>query len=729
MMFACQRPHAWLLHLLLLASVSVLQAETYTVTTFSGHASVGSADGPGAEARFFGCAGVVVDASGNAYVADMSNHVIRRITPAGLVSTLAGSPGIGGRVNGSGAGARFNQPIGIAMDASGDLYVTEFGSFAIRKVTQAGLVSTYAGSLSENGSADGSLDAARFQRPHGLAFTSSGDLVIADTGNHTIRIVSGGTVSTLAGLAGNAGSTDGSGASARFDSPTDIVCSVGGDIYVSDTSNHTIRTVTTAGLVSTLAGTPGLIGTVDGNGASARFNYPKGIELIGSNLYVAQNQVVRVVSIAGVASTLAGDPAQAAVIDGSGATARFGSVFGIAATPGGSLLITESAHHVVRTLTTGGLATTLAGSADSAGSSDGSLAAARFRSPRGIAVASDGTWYVADANNYVVRKISPAGTVSVLAGATGMGGYTDGVGSDARFSTLDAVATGPDGTIYALSGQMLRAITPAGSVSTIAGTSNLSGAVDGLGAAARFDSPAALVVDGGGIIYIADTWNHAIRKVMPDGTVTTFAGSLAVSGSTDGSGANARFAYPQGIAVDDAGNLYVCDTGNKTIRTITPLGVVSTLAGSAGLVGTVDGVGSAARFESPTGIVLDGAGRLFVSESESHCLRRVSLAGMVTTVAGSSGLRGSADGVGSAARFYQPQGLAVRAGTIYVADSVNNTIRAIAITSGAGSGSGGGTGGGTGSGGGGGGGGCAAGSTAMGLLLVGFCLVPRRRRR
>jgi streptogramin lyase len=213
---------------------------------------------------------------------------------------------------------------------------------------------------------------------------------------------------------------------------------------------------------------------------------------------------------------------------------------------------------------------------------------------------------------------------------------------------------------------------------------------DGTGSDARFNKPSAAATDSVGNVYVADTGNQTIRKITSAGVVTKVAGSAAEhkavigdfrpfikGGSADGIGSDARFSDPSGVATDTRGNVFVADTGNNTIRKITPAGVVTTLAGSEGERGSgADGTGSAARFYGPAGVSTDSAGNVYVADTGNHTIRRITPAGVVTTVAGSPGLIGSADGAGSAARFNRPRGVAIDSGgNVYVADTGNNTIR------------------------------------------------------
>jgi sugar lactone lactonase YvrE len=269
-------------------------------------------------------------------------------------------------------------------------------------------------------------------------------------------------------------------------------------------------------------------------------------------------------------------------------------------------------------------------------------------------------------------------TFTTFAGPSGGAGSADGTGNAARFGDPDGVATDSGGNVYVADSEnnTIRKITPAGVVTTLAGSAGLSGSADGIGSAARFDGPWGVATDIGGNVYVADTGNDTIRKITPTGMVTTLAGSPGLDGSADGTGSAARFDNPQGLATDGGGNVYVTDTGNITIRKITAAGVVTTLAGTAGEGGSADGTGSAARFNDLTGAATDRGGNVYVTDTGNHTVRKITPAGVVTTVGGSPGLKGSADGVGSAARFNAPSAVAIdSAGNVYVADRDNNEIR------------------------------------------------------
>jgi len=579
------------------------------VTTLAGIAGMpGSADGTGSAARFDDPAGVAADDAGNVYVADSFNRTIRKITPSGAVTTLAGSPGVVGSADGTGAAASFYIPTGVAVDRAGDVYVTDTGNFNIRKITAAGSVSTLAGTTGVGGSADGVGSAAQFNMPVGIAVDGAGNVYVADQENHTIRKITPATeVTTLAGSAGSAGSADGTGAAARFDHPTGVAVDGAGNLYVGDEFHGTIRKITAAGAVTTLAGTADAGGSADGSGAAARFSFPEGVAVDeAGNVFVADafNATIRKVTAAGVVTTLAGTANLAGGMDGTGAAARFFTPSGVVADRSCNVFVTD--FGAVRKITSAGLVTTLAGVAGGFGSADGTGSAAGFGSPNGVAIDGTGDLYVADEGNHTIRKITRAGVVTTLAGTAGMQGSADGNGAAARFNSPAAVAVDTSGNVYvADQGNFtIRKITPAGAVTTLAGSVGMQGSVDGIGSAARFHVPVGVTVDAGGNVFVADFGSHAIRKVTPAGGVTTLAGTAFVSGSADGTGPDARFNRPTGVAVDSAGNILVTDADNSTIRKVTPAGVVTTVAGTPGVAGIV--LGAAPRLSSPQFLTVAG---------------------------------------------------------------------------------------------------------------------------
>ena len=626
-------------------------------------------DGTGSNARFFNPTSVAVGGDGSIYVADGGDHTIRKITAGGVVTTLAGSSGQEGTLDGAGSSARFVYPYAIAVDATGNLYVTDIGSQTIRKVTPSGSVSTLAGTAGVAGDMDGAGTAAQFNSPQGIAVDATGNVYVADTDNSSIRkITPNGTVSTFAGFPGQSGSSDGSGEGARFNFPCGLSVDAAGNVYVADFGNSTIREINPGAAVITLAGTAGQAGVADGARAAARFNHPGGVAVdAAGDIYVVDtsNQTIRLLTAAGNVTTIAGNPGIGGKTDASGTGARFFYPFGIAVNSSGtSVVVADTGNHIIRSVTSSGSVGTIAGAIGQAGSADGAGTSAMFDYPDGLAADSSGNVYVADHGNNEIRKISASGSVSTLAGQAGNPGSADGSGGAARFNGPTGVAVDPSGNVYVSDpgNSTIRKITSSGTVTTLAGSAGTAGSADGSGSAARFNNPEGIAVDVAGNVYVADTNNNTVRKITPAGVVTTLAGVAGQTGSTDGSGSSARFNGPYAVAVDGAGNVYVADYFNSTIREITAAGNVITVAGSAGHSGGADGPVGSARFNQPYGITVDGSGDIFVADTYNRAVREIS-GGSVTTLGG------------TLSRFYYPQGIAFdSAGNFYVADGDNQSV-------------------------------------------------------
>lgn len=779
------------------------------VSTFAG-SSFGFTDGQGTAARFFKPHGIVEDAAGNLYLADDFNHAIRKITPDGMVSTLAG--GSFGNRDGQGIFASFNNPKDVAVDDAGNVYVADGTNYRIRKISPSGLVTTLAGST--KGSTDGQGTAAQFDYPAGIALDAVGNVYVTEYNNHRIRkITPDGMVTTLAGS--SFGSLDGQGTAAQFKNPTGITVDADGNLYVTDYNSHRIRKITPNGMVTTLAGSIRGKGSLDGQGTSAQFNNPNGITLDGAgNLYVADqnNHRIRKITTTGwsispalpaglefnpdgsiTGTPTANSPTQTYTVTGANASGSYSYSFelgvqelGLAnltvsngslnvpfkpeqtvysvsvdatvssisftatelfagstiqwkqgagsftsitsgtASPeisiqGGTntitlevsedgnsktyiLIVTKPvsppAIGYVQSLTlplgeamtpqlpqnSGGtvpsgyanIVSTLAGSGfnDSAGFKDGPGSTAKFNSPRGVAVDVLGNVYVADRSNHRIRKITPDGQVSTLAGS-GLAGSADGLGVSAQFNFPNEVAVDYSGNVYVtdFNSHRIRKITPDGLVSTLAG--GQFGFADGTGSSAQFRNPWGIAVDASENVYVTDYRNERIRKISPTGVVSTLAGS-GDFGYVDGLGKSAQFKNPTGIVVDPSGNVYVAEENSHRIRKITPDGQVSTLAGS-GDKEFEDGPGSSAKFDSPYGVSLDISGNVYVADWGNHKIRKIAPDGLVSTLAGTS--RGFEEGELLVARFNHPAGVSLDAsGNVYVADQVLSRIRKISLS-------------------------------------------------
>ncbi len=517
--------------------VKRLSADLLTITPVAGGFGGGSTDGAGDVASFRAPQGVTHDAAGNVYVADTGNFTIRRITPDGTVSTLAGVAGVQGSADGTGAAARFSTIKGIAVGPDGDLYVADTGNNRIRRVTTAGVVSTYAGSV--EGFVDGSPSTARFYQPSAIAVASNGDVLVA--ANSRIRRVvrSGNAAALVESVAGgntvDAGGPDGVGTAAGI-APTAMVVR-GNTLTFRDARGLLRQLDLTSAAVTTLAGSRVLgAGFVDGPAPNARVQVEGGITLApNGGFMLAETRTIRELSAAGVLHTIASGFARNMTSDGTG-------------------VLTQ-------------------------------MPFANFASDSQQAVTVDpaGNVVVFEKLSRLVRRISPAGVVTLAAGLTSgpaPAEVIDGVGSAAQFvSDVASIASDSAGVLYVGDSFGVRRIGLDNSATLLAGSRTTAGAVDGNASSARFGAIWGLAVKPGGDVFVGDS-NNAVRRVNAAGSVRTYAGVMGQSGSTDGALATARFTTPKQIAFAPDGSLFVVDNLliDATVRKVSSDGTsVSTL--------------------------------------------------------------------------------------------------------------------------------------------------------
>jgi sugar lactone lactonase YvrE len=612
-------------------------------------------------------------------------------TAATRISSFAGPANGGGYLDGSGTAVKFSAPRGVAVCPSGDIFVADTGNHVIRRTTPEGLTTTLAGKAGDPGSADGTAG-ARFNLPRGIAADSACNLYVTDSGSHLIRrISSGGAVTTIAGAAGQAGGADGR-AEARFNRPGDLIIDSTGVLFVADTGNHTIRRIAADGEVTTFAGVRGVSGILNGTGTGASFNSPTSIAMDAAGIiYIGDSLNRRIRRIT----------AGAVVDDLLPSGVQVGSVIDVAVGPDGRVYWTDGERGVVQRFNTA--VETVAGTSFTRGHADGAGAAARFNEPASIAAAPDGSFVIAEAGNHVLRRMR-ADVVSTVVGSAPLPGTDDGIGAQARFVYPGGVAFDRAGNLYVGEQNRVRRIAPDGTTTTITGRSGESGVIDGPRESARLESTQYIAADDQGNIYTSEFWRHVVRKISPDGSVSTFVGRLDQPGTTDGDSSVARIKNPRGLAVDTAGNLYVGDAGNGAIRKVTPAGVVSTLASSAGAIMnlTIDDQGnlyygdepSRVRRVTPAGevttiftlpqtvgeprIARQSDGTVYVVDVNRHSIRRFTPAGQYDLYAGRDESPGNQDGSLEDGRFFLPRGMAVSPdGRLFVADTFNHAIRVL----------------------------------------------------
>ena len=596
---------------------------TGNISTVAGTGTAGfSGDGAAATAaQLRNPRGVAVDGSGNLYIADGSNQRIRKVDSSGNISTVAGTGTAGFSGDGAAAtAAQLNSPEDVMLDGSGNLYIADTLNHRIRKVDSSGNISTVAGTGTAGFSGDGAAaTAAQLSNPQGVAVDGSGNLYIGDRGNHRIRKVdSSGNISTVAGT-GTAGfSGDGAAATAaQLRNPSGVAVDGSGNLYITDRLNHRIRKVDSAGNISTVAGTGRQGFSGDGAAATAaQLSNPEDVTLDGSgNLYIADfwNQRIRKVDSAGNISTVAGG----AVGDGGAAVAaRLIYPRDVAPDGSGNLYIADNSNHRIRKVDSSGNITTVAGTGTSGSSGDGAAAgAARLNYPSGVALDGSGNLYIADQWNSRIRKIATvpgfsagilsSGVITTVAG----GGLSLGDGAAATAARLNnprGVALDSAGNLYIAdnANHRIRKVDTAGNITTVAGTGTQGFSGDGGAAtAAQLSRPFGVALDGSGNLYIADNGNQRIRKVNSSGIISTVAGTGTAGFSGDGAAATAaQLSRPSGVALDGSGNLYIADHLNGRIRKVDSSGVISTVA---------QGV-------YPRNVALDGSGNLYIPSGDTN---------------------------------------------------------------------------------------------------------------
>ena len=676
---------------LLVAAAGAQPSSDWIIDTFAGLPDIRD-HGPAIDARLDAPSGVVLDGAGNLYIADTGNHRIRKVDSSGVITTIAGTGerGFGGD-GGPAAAAQLWSPADVVLDGAGNLYIADRGNQRVRKVDSSGVITTIAGTGESGFGGDGGPAVqAQLNSPWGVVADGIGNLYIADRYSHRIRKVdSSGIITTFAGTGESGFSGDGDRAvQAQLRAPTDLALDGADNLYITDTGNRRVRKVDSSGTITTFAGTGDpWFGGDGGPAVAAQLWSPYGVSVDGAgNLYITDtsHHRVRKVDSSGVISTVAGSREHGYSGDGGQATAaRLQSPRSVAVSGTDNLYIADANNHRIRKVNSSGVISTITGSVKPG---DGGRAInAQLRSPTGVAVDGADNLYIADANDHRIRKVDFSGVIATLAGtgARGFGG-DGGPATAAQLQNPWGVATDGMGNLYIADtgNDRIRRVDATGTITTIAGTGEHGDGGDGGRAVqAQLDAPWDVAVDAAGNLYIADTNNRRIRKVDSSGVITTIAGTGERGFGGDGNRAvAAQLSSPFGVATDDAGNLYIADTGNHRIRKVNSSGIITTVAGTGERGFSGDGDRAiAAQLSSPYGVATDDAGNLYIADTGNHRIRKVDSSGTISSITG-TGVRGfGGDGGPAAAAILDvPREVALdSAGNLYIADASNHRIRVL----------------------------------------------------
>jgi uncharacterized protein (TIGR03437 family) len=574
--------------------------------------------------------GVAVDPSGNLYFPSPTLGALFKLDTSGILTRVAGTglAGFSGD-NGPALSAQLAEPIGVAVDASGNLYIADALNSRIRRVSASGTITTVAGNGNSGYSGDGGLAAsAQLARPVGVAVDAGGNLYIADTGNQRIRKVSaGGIITTVAGNGNPGFSGDGGPAtSEQLWNPSNVAVDAVGNLYIADQGNNRIRKVNASGTISTVAGNGNYGYSGDGGAATgAQLAGPAGVAVdAAGNLYIADtfNSLIRQVNASGTISTVAGGGYANPGEGGAATGAQLDVPTAVAVDSAGGLYFADMGSSRVRKVSAAKL-TTVAGGA----TGDGGLGVfGSLASPIGLAGDSAGNLYIADNGNQRVRRIAANGVITTVAG-TGAGGYSGdgGAGPSGQVATPCGVAIDAAGDLFIAdtNNSRIRKVNAAGTITTVAGNGNYGYSGDGGPAtSAMLNAPRNVSLDSAGKLYIADTFNSRIRMVDTNGTITTVAGSASSGYAGDGgAAASAQLLHPYGVAVDSAGNLYIADSGNARVRVVSTSGIITTVAGGGAAFPGDGGPASSALLESPRSVFLSSSGAIYVTDTDEFTLR------------------------------------------------------------------------------------------------------------
>lgn len=664
-------PLASALSLLLCLPLSAA-APRFTIHTIAGSNEAGDYR-PATEAQLISVEDLAIDASGTLFISDTGDHRIRRVDPDGIIYTAAGdgTPGFAG--DGQPAvKAQLAYPYGLALDPGGRLFIADFQNLRVRLVTPDGEIRTVAGGGQRPAAADGQALASRFLGPRNIALDAAGNLFISDFIDHRIyRLSPGGRLETVAGNGVRGAGRDGLAVASELDAPASLAVDRSGVLWIADSGNRRIRRMH-----------GGQIWTV-----VIRQNGQEVLRAPVSLAFDPAGNLLIVDSIPGGPDRLwryKPDGALDLLFQTGPDLPALQSIRAVCVDKRGNIYL-GGGSIVVRISPSGSVAQ-VAGGGNFRQFAEGSSALSSYLSaPRGLALDPNGNLYFAETLEGRVRRLDPTGRLSTVAG--GGSEADNGAALQAALFAPLALLTTPDGLLHIADslGHRVRTVRPSGTISTLAGTGRAGFGGDGLTARyAALSLPSGLAMDAAGNIFISDQGNLRVRRIDPTGRITTVAGTGVRGYFGDGGPAlEAQLNFPGALAVDANGYLYIADTGNHVIRRVSPDGVITTYAGSGFRGYGGDGgpaTQAALNLDNPGALAVDSTGTLFIADSFNHRIRCVTPDGLIHTVAG-TGVQGFWGDGGSAleARLNTPAGLALASnGTLYVSDSGNRRIRILA---------------------------------------------------
>ncbi len=586
---------------------------------------------------------------------------------AQMLHLLAGADLPSSSVDGAGKDARFRAPTGMAFDAAGDLYIADTDNQAIRRMKPDGSVSTVISKTSGPAPSCTANDGNAIYNPSSVGFDGQGNLlVLVACSSWIVQIASDGAI-TRRGVYDPLSSDRGRG----------MVVDRAGNTYIV-VAGSAIQKMSPTGETTIFAGNPKLCEDIDGVGKEADFCFKgyasSSLAIDGDdNLYAITANAVRKVTPDGTVRTLTGSWNQSGYVDGPAIDARFGNLTSIAVDKSRNVYLADSTNNVVRKLSASGEVTTV--------SDPIRASASPYESSISIAVDATGTVFLADAKSQLIRKLNPGRTWTTVAGREPNTEVplpiVDGLGSQAAFFRPTGVVQGRSGNFYVADSDhsAIRKITPEGMTSTLARIPYRLTTVTTLGwPLSDVPSLGALAVDEDENVYVADAMNSVIRKIAPNGAQSVVAGTEGLPGKADGPANIASFNHPMGIAIDAARNLYVADTFNHSVRKISAEGEVTTIAGRPLIFGATNGAGTKASFRYPTSLVVDGQGRLFVADSGNNIIRKIMPDGTVSTVMGRAGETSVNRSRGVYSRSLSSLALDSGNGNLFFVDEASNTI-------------------------------------------------------